>query len=822
MRCFASSTAFLFIVPSAAFAQQAPDQAAPPADAVDSGDIVVTATKQSTLLSRVPLSITALTQQTMDRANVRTFNDIIRTVPGLALGVNPSADRNPSISVRGISSSGGAPTTGIYVDDIPLQKRTAVGISGSGTPIPHLFDLDRVEVLRGPQGTLFGGSSLGGTIRFITPTPNLDTPTLYSRSEVSSTKDGGISFQAGAAVGVPLIEGKLALRVSADVQRDGGYIDHVNRFTGATIEKDTNTGTAGSYRAALLFAPNERLRITPSFYYSYDDQDNSSTQWASIPSRTVDDYTYPAVHFDRNQSGNNCNIGDDFAVGATPCVVKQPRKQRFFVPSLKIEDSLGFADLTSVSSYIDDRTSGAADYSYVEAANFQGGYPFVHNLALYRSTPVYENTRNGFTQELRLSSHDTTSPFSWVVGGFYSHYNNNSNYHINANLADLTQAVFGAPPIAIFRVDVEPGNVTYHRDQDLTESSLALFGEANYKITDKLKVVAGGRVSRERFSYHQVTAGVFSGFIVPTVANGGLTDGTIKETPVTPRFGLQYQADDRTMLYATASKGFRVGGVNQPPPASRCAADLAALNISSTPGTYKSDHLWSYEVGAKGRIVGNLLSFDVNAFRIDWSEIQIAYGLPTCGFGYTINGGKAVSQGGDLQAAVHPFAGFTLSGEVSYTDAHYTRSVIGPAPGNAVYVQAGDSFGPAAVSFNVSTNYEVPIGAFRGYVNATYQHNSAGHSGTGPGTPGYLPDNYQIDANNYVTARLGIARAAWDLSIFADNLLNSKEVLATQNGRSGCDASTGAACTAYSTLTAPLLYTTFRPRTIGVTFSVRR
>ena len=805
------------LVSTPCFAQAAD---APPAPDSTGMDIVVTATKQSTPLSRVPISISALSQDTMDQANIRSFADIVRVVPGLSIQTDASADRIPNISIRGIASSSGAATTGIYVDDVPLQKRNAIGISGSGTPIPHLFDLERVEVLRGPQGTLFGGSSLGGAIRFVTPEPDLDKVTLYARSEVSSTKSGGVGFGQGIAMSYPLIPGTLALRVSGDVQRTAGYIDHVNRFTGDVIEKNTNSAQAGSYRAALLFEPNAGLKITPSFYYSYDHSDDSDAQWSSIPETTLDGYTYAAATFGKYQSGNNCNVGDDYA-SSQICSVKQPRKQRFFVPSLKVEGDFGFADVTSISSYIDDRTTGKADYSYVEPANFQGGYPFVHNLALYSSTPVYENTRTGFTQELRLAS-KPGSRLGWLVGGFFSHYKNNSNYHIVANIADLTQAVWGLDPIDVFGVDVEPGNVTYHRDQDLKEESLAGFGEVNYQVTDKFKVIAGARVSRESFSYHQETAGLFAGYTVPTTENGGLTDGKVKETPVTPRFGLQYQFDSRTMFYATASKGFRVGGVNQPPPAARCEADLDMLGITSTPGTYKSDHLWSYEAGVKGRTANGAVSFDANAFYIDWSRIQVSYGLPTCGFGYVINGGKAVSRGADIQAAVRPVEGLTLSGEFAYTDAYYDRAVVGDAPGNTLYVAKGDKLPVPRYRINLNLDYTREVGGFEAYLRAGYQHASSYQNGTGPETASYYPDTWQVGATDFVTARIGFGRDGWDLSVFADNLFNSSDVLGRSNGRTGCAAGSGEACATYEQYTSPLLYTTFRPRTLGLTFTLRK
>lgn len=786
------------------------------------GDIVVTATKQISTVSRVPLSITALSQASLDKANVRVFADVIRTVPSLNLTANTIADRIPNISIRGIASSAGAATTGIYIDDVPLQKRTAIGISGSGTPIPQLFDLERVEILRGPQGTLFGGSSMGGAIRFITPTPSLDHYSVYARAEVNAVEHGDIGGEGGIAVGGPLVQDKIGFRVSGYYRRTAGYIDHIDRFTGATLAKNTNGATSYAGRAAILFQPTETLSITPAFYYSSDDSKDADTQWQTVPSVTRGGFTYPEVRFGRYQNGLVCNVGDRNAATIQRCAITQPRKQRLYVPSLKLELGAGFADVTSITSYINDRTTGRSDYSYVEPANFQAGYPFVAGLTSYQSTPIYENKRHGWTQEVRLASADQSKPLTFVVGGFYASYSNNSNYHIVANLGDLTQAVFGAPPQAILGVGVEPGNITYHRDQNLDETSLAGFGELTYKITDKLKVFAGARVSRETFSYDQNTAGTFAGFLVPTTANGGLTSGKVKDTPVTPRFGAQYQATPTTMVYATAAKGYRVGGVNQPPPAARCAADLTALGITSSPGTYGADHLWSYEVGAKSRTSDSSVTINASGFYIDWSKIQVSYGLPTCGFGYVVNGGKAVSKGLDLQASVRPVRGLTFTGQFAYTDAQYTKSVIGPAPRNTVYVNDGDRLPVPRYQINIGGEYDFRAFGFNSFVRAEYQYGSSYQRSFGPGTSTYSPDTWQADSTQFVTARAGVGRDGWEAALYVDNLFNSHDTLGAYGGRAGCAVATGAACTTFTQTIYPYQYTTFRPRTIGLSVTVRK
>src|ERR1700749_4659936 len=218
---------------SAAFAQTAPQKPAPAAQqpvATEPGggqieEVVVTATRRSEFLSKVPESVSAFTTEKMDTLGIKNFAAVARFTPGVTF----DPDSN-SISIRGVSSDAGSGTTGIYLDDTPIQMRV-LGF-GSNNTLPAVFDLDRVEVLRGPQGTLFGAGSEGGTVRYITPQPSVTTFSTYDRAEVSTTAHGGINWEAGSAVGGPIIEDKLGIRVSAYHRRDGGYIDHVDNQTG--------------------------------------------------------------------------------------------------------------------------------------------------------------------------------------------------------------------------------------------------------------------------------------------------------------------------------------------------------------------------------------------------------------------------------------------------------------------------------------------------------------------------------------------------------------------------------------------------------------
>src|ERR1700749_1824941 len=247
---------------SAAFAQTAPHKPAPAAEqpvATEPGggqieEVVVTATRRSEFLSKVPESVSAFTTEKMDTLGIKNFADVARFTPGVTF----DPDSN-SISIRGVSSDAGSGTTGIYLDDTPIQMR-ALGF-GSNNTLPAVFDLDRVEVLRGPQGTLFGAGSEGGTVRYITPQPSLTDYSVYMRGEVSTTEDGAASYEGGAAVGGPIIDNTLGARISLWYRRDGGWVDDINPVTLAPVQSNANYVDNYLARLALLWVPDDKGAI---------------------------------------------------------------------------------------------------------------------------------------------------------------------------------------------------------------------------------------------------------------------------------------------------------------------------------------------------------------------------------------------------------------------------------------------------------------------------------------------------------------------------------------------------------------------------------
>ena len=376
-----------------------------PADAATSpaglGEIVVTATRRAEALSKVPLSIVATDQKALDMQGVRSAGDIMRLTPSITFGSSALfyGTGQSNIAIRGVLSTSGIPTTGIYIDDTPIQTRT--GISPSLTnPYPQIFDLDRVEVLRGPQGTLFGTGSMGGAIRFITPAPVMSGSKLYARSELATTEKGAESYEAGVAGGAALIEGKLGFRASVWHRHDGGFVDRLDRYTKQVVKKDINSGNSYAARLAFGWTPTENITITPSIFFQREKLDDgaifepATTDRANVDYRTSY-YVKPQYHTDR-----------------------------FVLPALKAEVDLGPVSLISNTSYFSRKTVTKSDDVALNIAiwaGYNGPFP-PPDLPLVQSGTNNATSQKGITQEVRFQSSDTSGRFNWVVGAFYSRF----------------------------------------------------------------------------------------------------------------------------------------------------------------------------------------------------------------------------------------------------------------------------------------------------------------------------------------------------------------------------------------------------------------
>ncbi|MEP6868933.1 MAG: TonB-dependent receptor plug domain-containing protein, partial [Novosphingobium sp.] len=449
----------MWTVAASAFAPAALAQGSSPADATGPvaktgqsnqvDEIVVTANKREESLSRVPISIAAYTAETMDRQGVRSAEDIARLTPGVSFRRDTfGSGSGTSISIRGISSSSGAATTGIYIDDTAIQIRSNAQ-TAFGSALPEIFDLDRVEILRGPQGTLFGAGAQGGVVRFITPTPSLTKQSIYARTEAAVTDNGAPSYEAGVAVGAPLVEDKIGVRLSGYYRHSGGFVDR-KPFNTATpnstaFYKDVNDVNTLALRAAVLVEPAPGIKFLPSVVYQRQTVADSGAFWDSL-----------------SNPGNG-----QFISGYQ---LAQKGVDRFVIPSLKVSIDLGSVELTSVSSYFDRRGSAIQDYTNVNTAFiFEEPTPFIPGWV----APGHATAKQGvFSQEIRLGSTDPQAKIRWTVGAFYSNGTQNESFHIE----DDTVARL-LPITAIFGIPLTEGRYLFVAGNDSREKQYALFGQ---------------------------------------------------------------------------------------------------------------------------------------------------------------------------------------------------------------------------------------------------------------------------------------------------------------------------------------------------------
>jgi outer membrane receptor protein involved in Fe transport len=847
------------------------------------GEVVVTATRQADTVNRVPLAVTAVTQRSIDQAGVKDLNDLARTVPSVTFRKG-GAENNPSIAIRGIGSVLGASTTGIYLDDTPLQKRDGPGsASGNGSPFPPLFDLERVEVLRGPQGTLYGGSAEGGAVRFIMPQPSLTTYSGYGKAQISTLKDGDESYEAGVAVGGPIIPEKLGFRATIYGRHESGWIDAVSFRTGNTVAKNINTGNTKVARVAVTVSPIENLRITASVYGSYDHVSAQEGYWLSVASYHLNAGTFTNAG---TINGVRYNFPDKFFPGGdfgpfnygpykngaavftardgTETKINSPRNTYILLPTLTMDYDFPNMTVKSITSFLGDRNKGYAggllgcrtticptttNAGFINAATgvaVPGGFG-VTTLGIPGQPDTYRqftffNVRNSLTQELRFASVNHGQALTWVAGIFYSNANTKQHTQSFDNENDSSRTLRGIDESWGLGSTNLPGSNSSEREARTRENEIAIFGEANYQITSKLKATAGVRLARDAIDFVQINGGSVQGpppgFVgVPAFATTGVTitdprcgyDPTVcysatfrpfndgpndplfrgfagaqKESPVSPKFGLSYQATERDLYYVSATKGYRTGGLNQPVPVLTCQQDLDFLGITATPLTYNSDTVWSYEGGAKLRFFGNT-QINSSVFYIDWKNPQLGNRL-RCGQIYTINAGRAVSKGFDVQA-LSRLGPFSASLSVSYTDAKYTEGFSQATPaGPTIIVNKGDELGSPDWQISLGLQYDVQIaGRYNAYIRGDYQYNGLYKRGVGPGASGYNAFSYKGQATRYASFRAGVTVKKVDVSAFINNAFNSTDPLNLGNAN----------------LSPLITASTFRPREIGLQATYR-
>jgi outer membrane receptor protein involved in Fe transport len=781
-------------------------------------EVVVTATRRNERLEDVPISVTAFSQEKLDAEGLHSIDDLTRLTPGVAFQRNGMSsagnynDEGSDINIRGVDSTAGTSTTGIYIDDTPIQTRH-IGF-GSINAFPALFDLDRVEVLRGPQGTLFGAGAEGGVVRFIAPEPNLTRQSGYFRADTSVTDGGSPSYEGGAAFGAPIIDDILAFRASVSFRKDGGWVDRVGYtlspdalaatptpiYDGDTTQPNSNWQETTTARLAVTWKPIDGLEITPSIYYQRLYINDTAAYWVSLSNPGADIY-------------RNGNAGTN------------PSNDPFTLSAIKLKWDLGFASLFSNTAFYDRNQHATSDYTqYLRATwSFYGVYPNTFPAAGDRGYALFEDDQRNFYQELRLASTDTDARIVWSAGVFFSHLSENvpeDIYDNNLN-AEVLAYTGGNPAVPVCTTTQPcPNGLIFNGPVDkVVDKQIALFGDVDFKITDTFKATVGLRVSKLDYSGSVNETGPFLGTTI-------VTQSSDTDKPVTPKAVLTWQPDRDDLLYVSASKGFRPGGPNVGV-GDICLGNLKSLGLSEVPGQFSSDSLWSYELGSKTTLLDHQLQVNASVFYIDWSNIQQNVYLPDCGEQFTANLGKARSEGGDIDILYRPNAALTFDLAAAYTDARLTKT---SCAGALTYVGAGVCSGSGGLTaapiasngdallgapwvFTASAEYRFPAWEERSpYARVDYQHSTAQKSllqGQDPNNALFDTTLPGLPITNNLSARAGLRFNGVDLSAYCNNLTNAHPLLFEAR-----DIADSATDTLY-------FGRGVRPRTIGLTATYR-
>jgi outer membrane receptor protein involved in Fe transport len=872
-------------------------------------EVTVTATRQIETVNRVPISIQAVTQDNLDRQGIKNSADLVRAVPGLATVTNPGGAQQ-TFSIRGIVGGTGAATTSVYLDDTNLTKRANGGVAqNNGVIAPLLYDLERVEVLKGPQGTLYGGSSQGGTVRYITPTPSLTEFSGSARVEGSSMGSRSeLSDEVAGAFGGPIVEDRLGFRISAIRRYTGGWIDVVSPYNNNTIREDANSTTEWATRATLLWQISDRVNAQLSGYHVDNKSGGGPNSQTAIflPNQqlapanqtfttqtrciTTNTRTAPLAQPGGNSgapfipasvapgANGQCPTGTLFVRNGITygpfrtgrdvslalnrqSVVGATSEADVFALSLNwnVSDKL---DFKSITSYLGDEgisnTIGGEEWVSTAPGTGQRttldpnrlGFPLFAPLL---SDPLIgdgyagffdaHNNRHGIEQELRLT-YAGESRLSWVAGAYFSHANTDIHYIYRTNVAVMDEALrlmygdFNGPGSNTSESTARyglanDGGFQSNLRADILDEETAIFAEGNFWIVpDRLRVTAGLRYSKVDLDFNQLNYGQFSGRLA--TSNGALTTGTSSDKPLTPKAGVQYQFSDDKMVYASASKGFRAGGVSSQVSQTICQTALDNLGITAAdiPPAFGPDTVWSYELGGKFRLFSRL-QLNLAAFRIDWKDVQVTTTL-TCGQGFTANGGKARSEGGEMSLEFRPIDPLYFYLNASYIDAHYVDPVTGPVGKNAIVqpvpsLNAGDKFNvpPFSMSTGVQVNFTLPAD-MRSYVRLDGTYQKAYTAGATFGSSGYAanffarnnPSRTLLNLRGGVTMENGL-----DVSLFVQNLLNEDKLLDGFGDGRGCTPPAGQAatvnCSNYGSYNPFVTQTYEQPRRYGVQLNYR-
>src|SRR6266849_3118172 len=753
-------------------------------------EMTVTARKKEETIQEVPMSVAAPTGTELRDRGAETIEDVAANVAGFTVqNLGPGQSQ---VAMRGVSS-------GQIVRDQPrVKEQVGVYLDESVislslfTPDVDFFDLSRVEVLRGPQGTLFGSGSETGTVRYITNQPKAGVSETVGELTGETIDNGGTGGSFKFATNVPMST-TAATRIVGYYTKYGGFIDAVQ--PDLSVKKHANDGYRAGARLSFLFKPNDKLSITPRILYQKLDMKG----WNRIDAFNIlgNPYTTtrPKVTLGKRQQF--------ILIGA-------PTTDKFTLGDVNLGYDLGGGrTLTSITSYTHRDILVLRDATAL-TASITGGTIALPAAVYTINAPLFDATKaKGFTEELRVAGN--TAGFQWVAGGFYA--DNKRDYGQNLPVIGFT-AKSGIPTAG---TKIAKTDELYKSDLHYKLKQSALFGEGTYTVANKLDLTGGLRWYDFKEDRTQIFDGIFADPIDSV--------GSVKANGIAPRVMASYKLSDATRLNAQVSKGFRLGGINDPLLPPLCSpSDLTTFGGHPT---WKDETLWNYEVGSKSRIMNNRGAFNVALFSSDVRNLQATVTAGTCSSRIILNVPRARSTGGEVEFEAAPNDNFDFAITASHADSKL-RSTVRDGAGNIISGIRSGARMPSVPQDQAAAaaTYRWPTQKWVGYLTGVWTHvgdrftqvgdedlgsnatvNLLTFKGTigGPLTQGTFFFFKQKTAYEIVNLRLGVLKGKWDTAFFINNVTDERAFLALDRERG---------------FRARVVYLTNQSRTFGVSTRV--
>jgi iron complex outermembrane receptor protein len=700
-------------------------ETAPPVNALE--EVVVTAQRRSEKLQEVPISMSAISGATLENLGAKNFNDYAGSIPNLAIGTGAGAGGNGSafgvsstraVAIRGVAGNN---TTAFYLNDTPVPLSLD----------PRAVDIDHIEVLRGPQGTLFGAGSMGGTVRLVTRGANAETFSGRVSAEGFQVNHGGGGYSVDGTVNLPIIHDLIGLRLNAFSSFDPGLY--------------TRTwGGPQDPRSPSLPYPPGGAPVGSKDHVGAEQNTGFSASIAITP-HAIEGLSIIPMYMYQHSKTNGYPLADyrpDYFTQTRPFDVPESVEDTWNFAALTLKQETKLGAFVASGTYFYRRAFDYEDTSDINAIVFWG-IPYYVPAPLLNT--LYTRT---YTQEVRFES-TFKGPFQFVVGAFHSH--SDRRFYEIYNSPGLNAATGGA-----LGTDLE-----YTQNTPNTDRERAWFIDATYKITEAFQVSAGARRA------HLEHAGAYT-------ANGPLNGGfsgppdtysSHGEDSTAPRFTAKYQFAPNQMLYASAAKGFRIGGTNSKLP-SICDADLANLGIKNG-DAFKSDSLWSYEIGSKNAWGDNRFRSRAAAYRINWKGIQQSVYLP-CTFNVVSNSGAAQSTGAEFELDMALIDHLTVNLALGYEDAKITQATV-----QSRTVVGQPLTGVPRWSGSLTAQYTIPLGERSAFVRGQFDYTGARTSFNNVAPPQGRP----LPSYGTLNLRAGVDQGPWELTLFVQNLFDRRGVI---------------------------------------------